>query len=99
VSVYEGRRQCYYACKLSNNIEQCFSIDGRPLEKQQWLDFVQANSIMSNDIERYQFRWHHSSQVDTGVNQGAEIANSPQGCDGQPESQNYVSRQHHDDDP
>jgi hypothetical protein len=42
-------------------------MEGRPIEKDQWMAFAEAICIMSGDINRYRFAWNGDDESDAAL--------------------------------
>jgi hypothetical protein len=42
-------------------------MEGRPIEKDQWMAFTEATCIMSGDINRYRFAWSGDDESDAAL--------------------------------
>jgi hypothetical protein len=43
-------------------------MEGRPIEKDQWMAFAEATCIMPCDINRYRFAWSGDDESDVALN-------------------------------
>lgn len=80
--------------QLTTMLLRSRSAEGRPLDKELWVAFTEANSVMARDIVTHQVQWQadnslalsNGSEQKNGVNEVARYVNEPSECPSGPRS-------------